>query len=170
MADICMDTNILADFLKQYFSPRKITEFVVEESIHMHHNHCQRINTLLRSHYRYQDSGEPPFGLLVASSVAFVELARKFDSIFKGQVTINQFAAFIDDPPPFFTIEPLGLDVLRQLVALPSCCKIRGKHKGIEAIDNLHAATACIREDCALAVTDAKLVAAYKKETLLVLV
>jgi hypothetical protein len=167
MADICMDTNVLADFLMQYFASPRVTGFVVTESTHMSHNLCLRINSLLHSHYRYQDIGEPPFGLLVASSAAFVELARKFDSIFNGQVTLSQFAAFIDAPPSFFTIEPLGFDVLRQLVELPSSCKVRGEYKGIEAMDNLHVATARVRENCVLAATDIKLVAAYGREILL---
>lgn len=167
MGDICMDTNVLADFLTQYFSSHRISEFLVTESTHIRDVFCQRINSILYSHYRCQDTGDLSLGLLVASSVAFVELARKFDSIFKGKVSISQFAAFINDPPVYFTIEPLGFDVLKQLIELPAFCMIRGDIKGIETADNLHVATALVREHCVLAATDTKLVAAYGNDSVL---
>jgi len=163
MADISMDTNVLADFLIQYFNTNTQSRFLLRESCHINENVCLRINSLLNSHYRYEDTGEPPFGLLIASSVAFVELARKFSIIFDSCVTISQFAAFIDSPPDFFTIEPLGFDALRHLIKLPSVCKLGGEYRGIEAMDNLHVATVLVRENCVLAATDAKLRAAYGK-------
>jgi hypothetical protein len=163
MGDISMDTNVLADFLIQYFNANTNARFILEESHHISVIFCQRINSILNSYYRYEDTGEPPLGLLIASSVAFIELARKFDIIFNGRVTINQFAAFIDSPPDFFTIEPLGFDALRQLIQLPSVCKLGREFRGIEAMDNLHVATVLARENCVLAATDEKLLAAYGK-------
>jgi hypothetical protein len=163
MADISMDTNVLADFLIQYFNTNTRSRFLLRESCHINENFCLRINSILNSHYRYEDTGAPPRGLLIASSAAFVELARKFNIIFNGSVTISQFAAFIDSPPTFFTIEPLGFDALRQLIQLPAVCKLGGEYRGIEAMDNLHVATVLVRDNCVLAATDAKLMAAYGK-------
>ena len=161
MADICLDTNVLADFLKQYFYSSVRTGFTVGESQHISRSLGYRINSILNSHYRYEIDGIPPFGLIVASAIAFIELSRKFDSIFAGQLTVDQFAAFVDSPPSFFTIEAMGFDVLRSLVELPSTCWLAGEQKGIEAVDNLHVATARVRDDCVVAATDQKLVAAY---------
>lgn len=161
MADICMDTNVLADFLLQYFSSATRAWFNVSESKHINRDLCYKINSLLNSHHRVENTGIPPFGVLVASAVAFVELARQFDRIFAGQITVEQFAAFLDSPPDFFTIEPLGFEALRELVALPSHCWLGSEERGIEAMDNVHVATARIRQSCHLAATDQRILAAY---------
>lgn len=108
------------------------------------------------------------FGLLVVSVVAFVELARQFDKILGNHISLDQFAAFVDSPPGYFTIEPLSFDVLKELIHLPTICWINGEKKGIEAMDNIHVATARMREHCRLAATDSRIIAAYRNSDLLV--
>ena len=148
MKDLVCDTDILSEILTQYlnnsYTPHFVSNGFLSSTIEFHLN-----ETIKNSMYTK--------GFVIASAFAFVELARKFDSIFKGTISILKFRAFIDSPPEWFLIEPLSLDLFEPLRTLPSYIVSKKASKPIEWADAIHVATALLRENCYLATTDQRL-------------
>jgi hypothetical protein len=98
-------------------------------------------------------------GVVVCSTLAFVEIARKFDEISAKRFTMDQFASFIDQPPEWFIIAALDRNLFRDLSSLPGKVVLpNGKETPIEWADAIHMATALSRDEpWLLAVTDSKI-------------
>ncbi len=156
MQDIVLDTNILSEFLAQYFQNRQRNRHFKAEHIKttnlMNYRVVKEIRGIIKS-YDYIRSH-----LVVASTFAFLEIARKFDEISANRFSIEQFSGFIDQPPDWFWLAPLDESLFLSLLQIPPYVTMPGGQlKNIEWADALHLATALSREKCLLATTDSRL-------------
>jgi len=160
MTDILLDTNVLGDLLAFYYNEeyRRTREFRPYRTLTL--DRVRRLNHVLHWHSEdeWDDSTESAAGLVVASTFAFVEISRQFDRISRDRFSIDQFRAFLNQPPPWFLISALDETVLPMLLSLPTQVSLaNGKDKPLELADALHIATALSRDDCLIAVTDGTL-------------
>jgi hypothetical protein len=157
MTDIILDTNILADLLAQFYgNDFRINGYFKVEG-HLNKDLTKRLNKIIKWHIFNQEDDFP--GLIVASSAAFVEIARQFELIANGRFSIVQLAAFIDQSPEWFSISGLDINLFYHLNRIPAQIKLQnGAIKPIEWIDAVHVATAMSRDEpWLLAVTDRRI-------------
>lgn len=156
MSDIVLDTHVLGELLRQYWSADSRTHFVVVENGFLTKSVAHAVNSIIKSHFL-----GTPHGLVVASVMAFVELARKFEEIVGEGVGVFRLEAFINNMPDWFTVEPIDFPLLHCFLNLPGLVFLDNRSENIEAIDNYHVATAMVRSSAKLATCDQKLIAAY---------
>jgi predicted nucleic acid-binding protein len=150
MNDILLDTNLLADFLAVYFSPKFHSTGKFVPYGNLTKERVKAINHIIRSNV-----DEIEGGLIVASSFAFVELARQFDLISQQRFDVIQLRAFIEQHPSWFLISALDESLLEHLINLPTSVRIPdGTTRNVELPDALHVATALSRDNCVIAATD----------------
>jgi hypothetical protein len=158
MTDIVVDTNILSEILIQYFrNDAKRTGYIAPYG-NLSRNITRALNRIIKYHSEdiFDDEFSP--GLVIASTFAFVEIARKFNELSLGEYSISQFAAFIESPPEWFRISPLDTDLLPFLYQLP--INVRGNDGApLELADAVHVATALSREEFWMIATDKTIVA-----------
>lgn len=163
MPDVVLDTNVLADVIAQYFdtTQRGLQQF--QESRTINKDTALIINGIIRRHYEgflSEFRGDEYPGYVVASTLAFVEIARKWKAIVDQRFSVDQFLAFIEQPPEWFLIEPVDENLIMILTYIPTHIKIaRGdtdnEIRAIEWTDAIHIATAKARgENTLLAATD----------------
>jgi len=159
MADIVMDTNILSDMIAQYYEEvRDGGSFKIKG--YLNANLVRELNKIVRWNTGIYEESYP--GLVTASSLAFVEIARKFDEIARERFTFNQFAAFIDQPPEWFFISAVDKTLFLHLNELPGQIQFLGKVLPIEWTDAIHMATATSRDEpWLLAITDPRMRAVH---------
>jgi len=155
MQDIVLDTNILSEFLAQYFQQRQksghFTSNQLETTDLLNHRVVREIQAIIKS---YDDMSH----LVVASTFAFLEIARKFAEVSGNRYSIEQFSGFIDQPPEWFLVAPLDESLFLDLLQIPPYVTMPGGQlKNIEWADAIHLATALSRENCLLATTDSRL-------------
>jgi len=161
MVDIVLDSNVLADFLIQYFGPARYGQanFIAQDSISKELS--RRINQIIHWHrWEIEEENTTQYpGLIVVSTLAFVEIARQWEIIVDRRFTIEQFAGFIEQPPEWFVIEPIDEHLVEAFSYLPiEILTPSGKIKPIEWTDAVHIATALSRgEQCLLATTDRRI-------------
>jgi hypothetical protein len=164
VADVILDSNVLADFLAQYFNPAEADRgrgsFVATGPITR--GLASRLNRILTT----ERGGWEPLGpnvtrevaLVVASSFAFVEIVRNWDSMVQDRFTVEMFHAFICQPPEWFDIAPVDEDLLPSLERVPRSVADHSRLVPIELPDALHVATTVSRgERALLATTDQRL-------------
>jgi hypothetical protein len=97
------------------------------------------INRIVRS-FRAE---EPARYLVIASTLAFVEVARKWDRLAGDRFAPHQLHAFLAAPPAWFSIDPIDEDLVEFFFRLPASVLMEsGKQESIEWTDAVHAATA----------------------------
>jgi predicted nucleic acid-binding protein len=154
LKDICVDTDILGELLGQYVHADRRLRFRAKGSGAISEDLALRINQNISAEFE---------GLVVASSMAFVELARKFDAITEGRVSVLQLAAFLEQHPKWFSVEPLTVEAMKEFVRLPTYAVQSGNElKPLEGCDNYHVAAMEARENCQLATNDSRLRDAYE--------
>lgn len=164
MPDIVLDTNVLADFLAQFFDPgaaeRGHGRFCVQDSITR--SLARRLNRILDANYPpwwQEDQTEDHVpSLVIASGFAFIEIARKWRDTVRDRFGVDRFYAFIREPPEWFDIAPVDEDLLPAYVHVPASIFTQAREESIELPDALHVATVLSRGDTALlATTDRRL-------------
>jgi len=156
MQDIVLDTSILSEFLAQYFQQRQknghFTANHVEASTLLNQRVVKEIRGIIKSYDNMSNH------LVVASTFAFLEIARKFAEVSANRYSIEQFSGFIDQPPEWFLVAPLDESLFLDLLRIPPYVTMPGGQlKNIEWADAIHLATALSRENCLLATTDSRL-------------
>ena len=158
MASIVLDTGPLADFLGQYFGParRGVLPFVRGWSLS--EEAARSVNGIVRS-FRAE---EPARYLVIASTLAFVEVARKWDQLAGGRFAPYQLHAFLAAPPGWFSVDPVDEDLVEFFFRLPASVLMEGgKQESIEWTDAVHAATTLSHDTsptrCLLAVEDQRI-------------
>ncbi len=148
MADIILDTNVLADLLAQYYELPFLEKGVFRSYKTLNSKLVKEINKTISLHT----------GLIIASTFAFVEIARQFQKVSQDRFTVDQFAAFIDQPPDWFFISSVDVAILPHLAHLPSEIRLpNGKVEAMELADAIHLATAMSRDNCLIAATDGRM-------------
>lgn len=157
MADIILDTNILSEVLAQFFRNRiGVTSVEFLESGVLKKAAVKALNKIIEWHNSNVDSDFP--GLIIASSFGFIEIARQFDEISADEYTIEQFAAFIEQPPEWFFIAPVDVELFNFLKMIPAHVMVGEKSKPVEWADAIHVATAFSRDEGWLLIaTDARI-------------
>jgi predicted nucleic acid-binding protein len=147
--DIVLDTNILSEFLFQYF--KVFPEYKRFKPLgRMTKRTAGEINSIVRSYKRVN--------LVVASTFAFLEISRQFENIVKKRFKLEQFSAFVDQPPEWFLVAPVDSSLFLHLAQIPAEVTMPGGNvKRIEWADAIHLATALSREKCLLATTDRRI-------------
>jgi predicted nucleic acid-binding protein len=126
--------------------------FHIETTDLLNHRVVKEIRGIIKA-YDYMRSH-----LVVASTFAFLEIARKFVEVSGNRFTIEQFSGFIDQPPEWFWVAPLDESLFLELLRIPPYVTMPGGQlKNIEWADAIHLATALSRENCLLATTDSRL-------------
>lgn len=163
MPDVVLDTNVLADFLAQFFgaAQRGRTSFVEQDTISR--ELARKINQIVRwygwnSNVVDDDEEQYP-GKVVASAFAFVEIARKWADIVRDRFTVEQMASFVEQPPEWFVIEPVDENLVLAFCDIPTdVLTTHGQIRSLEWPDAVHIATAFGRgDDSLLAVTDVQI-------------
>jgi predicted nucleic acid-binding protein len=111
-------------------------------------------------------SSEITENYIVVSSLAVIEVMRKFEEISSGKFTRDQFAAFLSEKPEWFLVADLNSELTEKLMEIPADVDADGKRKPVEWADAVHLATAMLRENAKLVATDSKLVALKKVQSL----
>ena len=161
MTDLLLDSNLLSELLAQYFSSgSRIKGFRVTQKSIFHKDLVRKINSIISwfdDNLSIEEVSPQP-GLIIASTFAFVEIARKFNEIVKHQYTVDQMASFINQPPDWFFISSTDKVLLAHLLNLPSEVTLpEGDVVPIEVADSIHVATALSRDQCLMATTDARI-------------
>lgn len=152
MTDLVLDVGALAEMLAQIFAcPER-------ESVHFHSDAegwflsdrvAALMNRVVCSHGQ---------SVIVASALAFVELAHKWDDIVKMRFHPRQLATFLSDPPDWFAVAAIDKELIPYLCAVPAEVVLpNGRVAPIEWTDSIHAATALSRSQARLVTTDGKL-------------
>jgi len=152
MTDLVLDVGALAEMLAQIFAcPER-------DSIHFHSDTEKKfitdrvaalMNRVVHSHGQF---------VMVASALAFVELANKWEEIVNTRFHPRQLAAFLSDPPDWFAVAAIDRELIPYLCAVPAKVILpNGKVTPVEWTDAIHAATAYSRSQARLVTTDSKL-------------
>jgi predicted nucleic acid-binding protein len=152
MTDVVLDVGALAEMLVQVFAcPER-------DSIHFRSDAeakfitdrvADLMNRIVRSHGQFT---------IVASALAFVELANKWEEIVRDRFHPRQLAAFLADPPEWFIVAAIDQALIPALCSVPADVTMPiGKLEPIEWTDAIHAATAYSRSQAKLVTTDGKL-------------
>lgn len=162
VSDIVLDTNILSDVVAQYFAQPYPAALTIQKSSHISPNLARELNRRIRwfseEWLAYEESDSSP-GLIVASVLGFVEIARKFREIANGRFEEDEFRSFISQPPKWFLIASVDATLVRYLCRVPSYVKVDHSHTlvPVEVADALHVATALSRDDALVAATDSRI-------------
>jgi predicted nucleic acid-binding protein len=153
MSDIILDTKILADFLAQFFGTAQRGHAYFSEQDTITRELARKINQIVRWHNEnliIVDEEKYP-GKIVASTFAFVEIARKWSDISSDRFTIEQMASFIEQPPEWFVIESVDENLILAFSDVPADVSMKhGKVRSLEWADAVHIATALGRGDNSL--------------------
>lgn len=149
-----LDTDVLGDFLWQYFSvaERGASQFVT--SPFLSKDMVCRINKIVRSWDHQADCDGPPVGVIVVSSLAFVELGRKWESIGGGRFTCVQVKVLLEQPPDWLVVSSIDWDLIPFFCQVSSAVSfLDGSVKNIEWTDAVHVATTLSRGEESLLMT-----------------
>jgi hypothetical protein len=158
MASIVLDTGPLADFLGQFFGPAQRGHVPFRRGDSLSEDAARAINAILRAYH----ADEPSPHLVIASTLAFVEVCRKWDRLAGGRFAPHQLKAFLTVTPPWFAVDPVDEDLVEFFLRLPVDVLLEdGRPASIEWTDAVHAATALSRDTprgrCLLAVEDQRM-------------
>jgi hypothetical protein len=156
MPDIVLDTDALADFLRQYFgaADRGHSSFV--EGAWLSKQAARIINQIVA----ICESSAPVSSHVIASTFAFAEIVRKWQVLLGEHVQAYQIRAFLAEPPEWFLVAAVDTTLI------PFCCQVpptvsmaEGTVKPIEWTDGIHVATVLSRNEpgqtpCYLATQD----------------
>ena len=149
MSDLVLDTGALADLLAQYFDSADRNNPMFYRTRWLPEDAVRTINRIVRVEGRY---------VVAASTLAFVEIVRKWDEIVAGRFRPEQMAAFLEDPPDWFAVEPLDEGLIPFFGQVP--WRVTDSSRGsvpLEWTDVVHLATARSRERASLVTTDGRL-------------
>jgi hypothetical protein len=159
MRDVVLDTSVIGDVLAQYFddslAARGAGEFVPQNTITAEIAHeLNRVTGAFRRSAAGFAVGDPHAGgLIVASALAFVELARKWSEIALNRFTIVQLEAFMTQSPEWFNLAPVDESLVPFYVTVPEYVYDNGRPIGVEWCDAIHVATMLSRGAQSLLIT-----------------
>jgi hypothetical protein len=155
MPDIVLDSDALADFLAQYFGPANRGRGAFSASVWLSAEAAREINRICQRYH----GGAPLTYVVIASSLAFVEVVRKWDTMAQTRFHPWQLMAFLQEPPPWFSVAPLDEDLVEFFLDVPGEVEMPDhQRRPIEWTDAVHAATSFSRGDsCLLRTQDTRL-------------
>ena len=153
MIDIVLDSNYLVEFLIQYFDSgvanRGMGRF--QSSTVFSEDLARRLNQVMTT------ASEGISTLIIASTFALIEIARKWDQIVQDRFTIQQLHTFTYQYPEWFSLAPVDEDLIPFFIDVPSIVFVNSKAIPIEWTDAIHLATVISRgPDATLATSDSR--------------
>jgi hypothetical protein len=146
MADLVLDTYALADFLAQFFGPTSRGQGRFTASDWLSEAAAREINRI-----RDQATTGSLRDLVIASCLAFVEIARKWDALSKQRFQPWQMKAFLQVPPEWFSVAPVDEDLVESFLEVPAQVIMPGgQQMTVEWTDAVHVATVFSRTKRAL--------------------
>lgn len=154
MIDIVLDSNYFAELLAQYFDSNSANRGSGQF-------HQSRVFSRDLARCLNRITAATTFGisnLVVASTLAPIEVARSWDDIVQGKFSAQQMHAFINQHPDWFSLAPVDEDLIPFLVDLPSWVMVDYRLQPIEWTDAVHLATVVSRgPDATLATSDGRI-------------
>lgn len=155
MADVVLDVGPLCDLLTQYFRAEDRNSLVFQPSEYFDKDICARINKIVH------ENGIR--NVIATSAISFVELCRKWEQIAGDELSPFQLASFLNDPPDWFSIEPVDETLIQNFMDAPSDVRLpNGEVKPIEWIDAIHIATFLNRGEAILVAADKSISALFE--------
>ena len=158
MREIILDTNLLAEFLYQYFdnniANRGFGKFIANTKMSL--ELTKNVNRIIQI---YDETNDPSFsGLIISSAFAFIEIARQFEKIADSRFSLENLYDFIQNYPGWFSIAPVDKELLPSLIQIPTHIILNDENKSIELCDSIHVATVFSRgENSFMATTDLRI-------------
>jgi hypothetical protein len=158
MSSIGLDTGPLADFLSQFFGSAQRGFAPFQRSLLLSEDAVGAINAIVRAY----NADEPARALVFASTLAFAELARKWDALAGGRFHLHQLRAFLTVPPGWFVVDPVDQSLVESFLEVPIAVQMEDRNlKNIEWADAIHVATVFSRDTqqvkCLFAVEDRRI-------------
>jgi predicted nucleic acid-binding protein len=153
--DLVLDTHILAEVIRQYYSKNVATSNAQFESNGvLRKTVCDHLNEIL-TNYR-SDYFE---NVAVTSIFSFVEIIRQFNEILGANINLEKFRAFIADPPKWLVIDPFSAENNFYFLDVPaSVLMADGQMRPIEWPDAIHVVTYLSREHAYFVTNDSRLI------------
>jgi hypothetical protein len=153
--DIVLDSGTLADFLAQYFGPAERGQQPFQSGGRLSPDLARQLNSILTRYTAYQTVTT----VVVASTLAFVEIVRQWDQIVQDRFQPHQVAAFLEQPPDWFSVAPVDEDLIEFFCDVPAHVSMPdGIIRPVEWTDAVHAATVFSRDEtCLFATSDLRL-------------
>lgn len=146
MADLVLDTDALAEFLAQYYGAtnRGRERFSADEAGCLSDRAAQEINRI-RDFFCLEEWAKDH---VIASTMAFMEVVRKWDHLIKRRVQPYQLRAFLAQPDDWFLITAVDDSLIPFYCQLPATVQMAGGNvENIEWTDAIHVATALSRNE-----------------------
>jgi len=148
-ADLVLDVAALADILAQYFNADDRSQPHFQATTDLTLRTATMASRIVEEDTKY---------VVAASVLAFVEMAHRWDRIVDNRFSPVQLAAFLLDPPEWFSIEPMEEELIGRFADIPSEVQMPdGRIEPIEWTDAIHAATTLNREQALLVTSDRRL-------------
>lgn len=135
ICDLIVDTHILSEIITSFDSRevfKPLDNKLIPERI------LDQVNKII---YNRGD-----YGYVVASPLAFVEIANKFEVIANGKFDLFRFEAFVNQPPTWFLIEPISFECVENLNTIDHYVVVNDKLEPLEVSDAIHVATVFTRD------------------------
>jgi len=151
-ADVVLDTDVLAEVIGQYFGRAERGRAPFEAGGCLSGERARRLNSIRM----WAEGGEAVGPLAIASALAFVEMVREWEDIVRGRFETYQLAAFLEQPPEWFSVAPVDEDLVEFFCRVPAHVVTPGGDTApIEWTDAVHVATLLSRDpNCLLATND----------------
>lgn len=151
-ADLVLDTDVLAEFIGQYFGPAERGRAPFEAEGCVSGETARRLNSICV----WTEAAGAVGPLVVASALAFVEMVRGWEQIVRRRFKTYQLAAFLEQPPEWFSVAPVDEQLVEFFCSVPAHVTMPGGDTApIEWTDAVHVATVLSRgPNCLLATTD----------------
>jgi len=144
MIDIVLDSDYLAEFFIQYFDPDIANhgrgQFHASEVFSK--DLARRLNDIVTT------ASEGISKLVIASTFALIEIARKWDVMVANRFSVQQLHAFVYQYPEWFSLAPVDEDLMPFFVDVPSNVVVDSRFVPIEWTDAIHLATVISRVGC----------------------
>lgn len=151
MIDIVLDSDHLAEFFIQYFD----TDIAnhgrgqFQASKVFSRALARRLNEIVAA------TAEGITKLVIASTLALIEIARNWDTLVGNRFSVQQLHAFVHQHPEWFSLAPVDEDLVPFFVDVPSTVVVGSRAVPIEWTDAIHLATVISRgEEATLATSD----------------
>jgi len=149
VSDVVLDTGALADVLVQFIQSQVQSPPRFVQSQYISYEVARLLNRVVRSEGRF---------VVVASALAFVEMAHQWERIIADRINPVQLAAFLNDPPEWFAVAPVDQDLVPFFMDVsPAVTMPWGRVEPVEWTDAVHAATALSRDNAVLVSSDRRL-------------
>lgn len=136
LRNIALDTAPLAEMLRQYFSANDRRVPIFNKNENLPDDAVKKMNKIVRSDVNQ----------IIASVLAFVELARNWDKLMTDNCKPYQLYYFLRECPDWFKVEDMDYAIISYLRDVPNKIESGGKVLNIEWTDAIHVAAARINE------------------------